>query len=114
MILGLKILSGIVLSLGIIFLEIAYKKDSGKLGIYAIEILVLAGFTLSIEYVGESQKFNFQSYIVISSYVFSIYYILKTIVLYTKERREYLKTLSDVREIVDIKPTKKESEKRNK
>ena len=52
--------------------------------------------------------------IIVSSYAFSIYYILKAIILYTKERRDYLKSLSDIKEIVDIKPTKKEAKKREK
>ena len=39
---------------------------------------------------------------------------LKAIILYTKERREYLRSLSDIREIVDIKPEKREAKKTNK
>ena len=111
-ILGLKILSTIVLILGIILLEVAYKKDSGKLAIHAIEVLVLAGYTLSIKHVVEVRNFVFENYILISSYVFSLYYLLKSIIIFTRERKEYLKSLSDIREIVDIKPTKKEAEKR--
>lgn len=111
-ILGLKILSTLVLCLGIIFLEISYNKDSGKLAINALEILVLAGYTLSIKHVVEVGNFKFENYILISSYAFSLYYLLKAIIIFTKERKEYLRSLSDIREIVDIKPIKKEAEKR--
>ena len=111
-ILGLKILSFIVLGIGIIFLEIAYKKDSGKIAINAIEILVLACFTISIKHIVEVKKIVFEDYILITSYIFSLYYILKAIIIFTKEKREYLRSLSDIREIVDIKPIKKEAEKR--
>jgi hypothetical protein len=113
LIIGLKILSSIVLALGIIFLEVAYHKDSGKLAINAIEILFLSGYTLSIMHVVEVKNFVFANYILVSSYVFSVYYLTKSIIVFTKERREYLKSLSDIREIVNIKPAKKEAEKRN-
>ena len=59
-----------------------------------------------------SKKIVFEDYILITSYIFSLYYILKAIIIFTKEKREYLKSLSDIREIVDIKPIKKEAEKR--
>lgn len=111
-ILGLKILSFVVLGLGIIFLEIAYKKDSGKIAINAIEILVLACFTISTKHIVEVKKMVFEDYILITSYIFSLYYILKAIIIFTKEKKEYLNSLSDIREIVDIKPIKKEAEKR--
>lgn len=114
LILGLKILSGLVLLLGIFFLENAYHKGSSKLSINAVEILILSGYTLSIVHVVQANKFVFENYILISSYVFSIYYLIKSIFVFTKERRTYLKSLSDIREIVDIKPTKKQAEKRNK
>ncbi len=112
LIIELKILSTGVLILGIIFLEIAYRKGSGKIAMHAIELLVLSGYTLSIMHVVEVKNFVFNDYTLISSYVFSIYYIIKSIIIYTNERRNYLKNLSDIREIVDIKPTKKEAEKR--
>lgn len=114
LILGLKIASTVLLILGIIFIEIAYNKENGKIAFHAIELLVLSGFTLSIKHIVEIRNLDFPDFIVLSSYVFSIYYIFKAVILYTKERREYLKSLSDIREIVDIKPIKKEAKKTNK
>ena len=114
LILGLKIVSGIVLIIGIFFLELAYKKDSGKIAINAIETLVLSGFILSIQHIVKTKDLKFQNYVLISSYAFSAYYILKAVIVFTKERKEYLKSFSDIREIVDIEPTKKEAEKRKK
>ena len=113
LLLGLKILSMLVLGLSIIVIEIAYKKDNGKIAINGIELLVLAGYTLSIAHVVEAQKLEFANYILISSYIFSIYYLLKAIIIFTKERRDYLKSFSDIREIVENKPIKKEAKKKN-
>ncbi len=114
LILGLKMASGLILMLGIFFLEIAYNKDSGRLAIYSIELLVLSGFTLSIEHIVKINKFKFTDFIFFSSCFFSLYYVLKAIIVYTQERKKYLDSLSDIREIVDIKPTKKEAKKRQK
>lgn len=114
LLLGLKILSMVVLTLGIVFIEIAYRMDSGKRALNSIEILVLAGYTLSIAHVVEARKLNFANYILVSSYMFSIYYLLKSIFIYTKERREYLKSFSDIKEIVSNEPTKKTATKKRK
>lgn len=114
LILELKILSSIILALGIIILEVAYNRDNGYIAIHALEILVLSGFSLSIKHVVETKNFTFSNYILISSYIFSAYYLIKSVVIHTKETKEYLKSFSDIREIVDIKPIKKEAEKRKK
>ena len=83
-----------------------------KRAISAIEVLVVAGHTLSIAHVVQSNKFEFANYILVSSYIFSIYYLLKAIFIYTKERREYLKSLSDIKDIVSNEPVKKVATKK--
>lgn len=108
----LKILSMIILFMGIVVLEIAYRKENGRLGIHAIEIIVLAGYTLSISHIVELKKFRFANYILVSSYLFSIYYLLKSIIIYTKEKRDYLNSLSDIKEIVANDPIKKKATKK--
>ncbi len=108
----LKILSMIVLTFGIIILEIAYRTDSGKRWINALEVVILAAHTLSVAHIVEFNKLNFANYILVSSYIFSVYYIFKAICIYTKERRDYLKSLSDIREIVANNPVKKEATKK--
>ena len=69
----LKVLSMVILTICIILLEYAFRKDSGKRAISAIEVLVVAGHTLSIAHVVQSNKFEFANYILVSSYIFSIY-----------------------------------------
>ena len=109
---GLKVLSGILLILGIVFIEVAYNKDNSKLVLNAIEIFVFSGHTISIQHVITVSNFQFSNYILISSYLISLYFVLKAVLIAAKDKREYLKNLSDIREIVDIKPTKKNAEKR--
>ncbi len=108
----LKILSMAILLLGIIVLEIAYRKENGKLGTNAIEIIVLAGHTLSTAHIVALQKFHFANYILVSSYLFSIYYLFKAVFIYTKEKRDYLNSLSDIKEIVANDPVKKTATKK--
>lgn len=112
LIVGLKTLSMVVLLLSIIIFEIAYKKDSGKLAILGIEILVLASHTLSIMQVVQISKIEFTTYILISSFIFVIYYILKAIILHTIDKKKYLNSLSDIKDIVNNQPIKKEATKR--
>ena len=108
----LKVLSIIILFFGIIVLEIEKKKKKGNLGINAIEIIILAGHTLSIAHIVQLKKFEFANYILVSSYMFSIYFIFKSIIIYTREKRDYLKSLSDIREIVVNDPVKKTATKK--
>ena len=108
----IKISCMVILLISILIFEIAYRKDSGKLAINGIEVLVLASHSLSMMYVVEKQKFDFTLYILTSSYVFAIYYILKSTIIYTIDKRKKIKDLSDIREIVGNQPTKKEAKKR--
>ena len=110
----IEVFSGIFLVLGLVFLERAYKKDSGKIAISGIELLCLSMHSLSINHVITFYQYDFRTYLVTSSYIFAIYYVLKSIVIYTKEKREYLKNLSDISEIVKEEPIKKEAKKRRK
>ena len=112
---ALEVLSMIYLFIGIFVMERAYKKDSGELGIYSIEILVIAAHTLSIQYVVTKYDFSLPLYVTVSSYIFAIYYVFKSIIIYTKQRRKYLDTFSDIPEITKKeKPSVKEAKKRNK
>ncbi len=105
--------SGLFLLGGLIQLEIAYKKDSGEIAITAIELLCLSLHTLTIMHIVTVLKYDFRVYLLTSSYLISIYYILKSIVIYTKEKRKYLTSLSDISDIVKKEePVKKEAKKR--
>lgn len=109
----IEICSGVLLLSALTLLEIAYKKNSAKFTINAIEFLVLAFHSLSIKYVITRYDYQLQFYLLTSSYVISAYFILKAIIIYTKGRKEYLDTLSDIPEILKKdEPIKKEAKKR--
>lgn len=111
----IKVFSMIILGISIIIFEKAYKKDSDDLAIYGIEVLILACHTLSINHVTNIYNLDFKYYILTSSYFFAIYYVLKDILIYTKENRKRLESLSDISDIVKKeKPSKKEAKKKAK
>lgn len=100
---------------GLTSLEIAYRKESGKKMINAIEALVLAGHALSIFYITTRFKFDFQIYILASSYFVSLYFLGKAVFIYTKGKRDYLNSLSDISELVKKEePMIKEATKKEK
>ena len=110
----IEICSGVLLLICLILFEVSYKKDSGTLAITAIEFLVLTFHSLLIIHIITRYEYQFQFYILTSSYTVATYYVLKSIILYTKGRREYLKGLSDISEIVKKEePVKKEAKKQN-
>ena len=102
----------VVLGIALILIEYSYRKENGKRGVNAIEVILLASHTLSIAHVVEAQKLNFDNYILVSSYIISIYYLFKAICIHTREKRKYLKSLSDIKEIVTNDPVKKVATKK--
>ncbi len=111
----IKVFALIILGIAIIIFENAYKENSDELALFGVEILVLACHTLSIIHVVTIFNFEFKYYILTSSYVFAIYYVLKDIIIYTIEKRKYLQSLSDIQDIVKKeKPSKKEAKKKSK
>ena len=110
----IEVFSGMFLFLGLIMLEKAYKDDNGKIAISGIELLVLSMHSLSIMHVITFFKYDFIRYLEVSAIVFSIYYVLKAAIVVTIEKKNALKQLSDISEIVKEEPVKKEATKKKK
>ena len=102
------------LIISIILIEISYKRESDNILIYGLEFLILAIFTLLIKHIPKLFNCSTQTYILIGSYLFAIYYMLKSTILYTKEKQEDLNKLSDIKEIVKDEPIKKATKRKNK
>ena len=91
------------LLISIIIIEISYKKEDDNILIYGLEFMILAIFTLLIKHIPKLFNCSTQTYILIGSYLFAIYYMLKSTILYTREKQEDLRKLSDIKEIEKIK-----------
>lgn len=112
---ALQVTTMVLLAIALIVFEIAYKKDSGLLALNGIEALVLACHALAIPYVLQVFKWQLTWYVTISGYVFAIYFVFKSIVIYTSGRKKYLHSFSDIADIVkEEEPKKKKAVKRNK
>ena len=108
-----KVTTLVFLAITILLIELAYKKESKTLFIHVLEILTLAVHSLTTMHIVKIYNIDFENYILTSSYVFSIYYVLKTILINTKARSDYLKNMSDIPEIIKKEePTKKEATKK--
>lgn len=114
LLIGIKVFTMIFLFISIFIFEKAYKKDSDRLALLGIEILLLAIYTLTTEHITNKYNFNFKSYSLVASYIFAIYYILRCILIYTKGRKELEDDFSDIREIVKKEePVQKEATKKS-
>lgn len=96
----LKVFGTVAIGITIILFEKAYKKDSGELTIYGIEMLIIAICTLLANYI---YKFHYSKYMYIITSIamlFAVYYVGKSIVIYVKMKNKALKKASDIHKIV--------------
>ena len=111
----IEVFAGVFLVLGLLGLEKAYKFDNGRTAITAIELLVMSFYSLSITHMVAIIKCDFIHYMFFSAGAIAIYYLIKEIIIFTKHKRDDLRNLSDISEIVKKdEPIKKEAKKRNK
>ena len=109
----IQVFAGIFMLLAIFILERAYKKDNTSKILTVIEFLVLSAHSLSIMYIVKKYDFDFQIYLSASSYIFAIYFTLKSIIIYVRDQKRFWDGLSDIKEIVKkVEPIKKEAVKR--
>lgn len=110
----IDISSMIFLLISIVMFEIGHKNNKAKIFINGFEFLVLAIFTLLIKHMPKVLGNTMKTYTEVGVYAFVAYYILKIAVLYTKQKQDELKSLSDIKEIVKEEPTKKATKRKNK
>ena len=95
----LKICSLVLLGISIILFEIAYKKDSIKIAVNGIEIIIVAIITLFLPYILFELERKYQNYFVLSGVLIIVYYIIKAIVLVNSAKAHYKKENSDIKDI---------------
>ncbi len=110
----IKITSFVFLILTILIFEKAYKDDNDAIALNGLEFLVLSIFSLLILYIPRVFKISDTTYILSGLCLFIAYYVIKNILIYTRERKEELDKLSDIKEIVKDEPIKKETKRKNK
>lgn len=96
----LKFFALISVLAAIILFEKAYKKNNGELCVFGIETLVFAILVLFLPYVYFYANITFGVLIAFSPLYIGIYYTAKCIIIERRETKKYLKSLSDVKEII--------------
>lgn len=106
----LKVFTGLLFLATIILMEIAYKKKNKKIAVNGIEILCLSILNLFFLYFYTIFNNQYKNIIGAISLSFGLYYMIKSIVIFIIMRNNYLRTMSDVFEILNQSYDKEESE----
>ena len=96
----LKVLSVGFLAFAIIKFEQGYKKDNEGIFLTGIEALVLALITLFMTVLISTSENFFKNVILGISIFATVYYLLKSLVIRAKIKKQHKKQVSDVRDIV--------------
>lgn len=96
----LKVFSVILLGITIILFEYAYNKDSGRAALKGVEILVVSIVSLVLLYMYILYQDKFVMITSICSCVAIVYYFIRAISVYIKDKISWKKTISDVKEII--------------
>lgn len=97
----LKVFSMCILLLAIALIEKAYKKDDGEIAVYGIEMIVLSLVTVALIYVNLMLSTRYVFIATSISYIFAIYYLIKSIVIYFRKRKKYF--VDNMKEIIHNK-----------
>ena len=97
---ALKVFAMFLIALTISILEVSYRKESGKLAIIGIELLVFSILVLYIPQIYGNLDKLFCQVLLFTPIFCGVYYIAKSILIYIKTEKEYQNNLSDVKEIV--------------
>ena len=95
----LKVFALSILFLAIIVLEKAYKQDSGRIAIMGIELIIIATISLGLIFVHLMFSANYVFIVSIIVAVIFVYYIIKSIIMYFRERKKYF--VNDMKEMIN-------------
>ena len=99
----LKIMTLGILAVGIVILEISYKKDKSKIALIGVETLVFGAANLCIIYIAKLHMDQLVKIINYIGIVIAGYYIFKSIVLAITNISRFKKDNSDIKDIVTKK-----------
>lgn len=110
----INILTMVFLIISIYLFEKAYKKDKFTIALEGIEVFILSVYSLTTEYITKKFNFEFKIYSLVTSITYTIYFIFKSGIIYTKARKEVAQNFSDIKQIVKKdEPIKKEAKKKS-
>ena len=95
----IKVISIVLATISIVYFELGYKKDNENVFLYGIEVFVIALITLFCCYAYELYFHNYNKILIIIATIVAIYYLLKIIYINRKMKKEYFRSLNDIKEI---------------
>ena len=95
----LKVFALSILFVAIIVLEKAYKEDSGRIAIMGIELIIVATISLGLIFTHLMFSASYAFIVSIIVAVFFVYYIIKSMIMYFRERKKYF--VNDMKEMIN-------------
>ena len=99
---SLKVLSVLLAVISVVYFEISYRKDNEKLFLYGAEVLFLAITTLFSIYGYYIYFTQFNKILLVITIMFAVYYLIKTLVVRSRMKKQYYKDKNDISEITKI------------
>ena len=99
-IVDIKVFSMCLIIMTVILFEKAYTKGNSQLGIYGIEMLVVALVTLFMQYIYFYEDDTFIKLYMQIPLAFAMYYVIKATIITVKIQKKYYSSLSDIKEII--------------
>lgn len=96
----LKVFSIEILAITIILFEYAYNKDSAKFALIGIDTLFVAIVTIILLYIFILYQSKYLRITCICSCVAVVYYLIKSALIYIRDKYNWKKSISDVKEII--------------
>lgn len=96
----LKVFSTTLIIFTILLFEYSYRKEDSNICIHGIECFILAIFTLLSTYLYTIYFSDFYLIVSTVSFLFAIYYVGKSILIYIKMRKKYFESINDISEII--------------
>ena len=99
----IKIITLFILLLGIVMLEISYKKDNFKIAMHGIEVLVFGAANLCLIYIAKLYYNNLIRFLGYIGLTVAVYYIVKSTIISVRSIRKFKKDNNDIKDIVQKK-----------
>ena len=87
-----------ILLFAVALIENAYKKENGETALYGVEMIVLAIVTIGLIYAKLMFSSQYAYIILGASYIFLAYYLIKSMIIYIKRKKQYF--INDMKEII--------------
>ena len=98
----LKVFSLVAMAVTVATYERAYHKDSGRIAIHGIELMILSIITLVALYIQQMYPTILTDVLNAVAILYAVYFVTKSIIVYLEMKKVALKRASDIKKITHI------------